>query len=91
MRPASTDGLSFRAYLTLEGGTTEYERILFDVGAEDEEQLPTSINGVEAAADEPVDVYSTGGVLLKKQVRRADALKGLPAGLYIVNGEKIAK
>ena len=91
VRPASTDGLSFRAYLTLEGGTTEYERILFDVGAEDEEQLPTSINGVEAAADEPVDVYSTGGVLLKKQVRRADALKGLPAGLYIVDGEKIAK
>ena len=91
VRPASTDGLSFRAYLTLEGGTTEYERILFDVGAEDEEQLPTSINGVEAAADEPVDVYSTGGVLLKKQVRRADALKGLPAGLYVVDGEKIAK
>ena len=91
VRPASTDGLSFRAYLTLEGGTTEYERILFDVGAEDEEQLPTSINGIEAAADEPVDVYSTGGVLLKKQVRRADALKGLPAGLYIVDGEKIAK
>ena len=91
VRPASTDGQSFRAYLTLEGGTTEYERILFDVGAEDEEQLPTSINGIEAAADEPVDVYSTGGVLLKKQVRRADALKGLPAGLYIVDGEKIAK
>ncbi len=91
VRPASTDGLSFRAYLTLEGGTTEYERILFDVGAEDEEQLPTSINGIEAAADEPVDVYSTGGVLLKKQVRRADALKGLPAGLYVVDGEKIAK
>ena len=88
VRPASTDGLSFRAYLTLEGGTTEYERILFDVGAE---ELPTAINAVEAAADEPVDVYSTGGVLLKKQVRRADALKGLPAGLYVVDGEKIAK
>ena len=88
VRPASTDGMSYRAYLTLEGNTTDYERILFDVGAED---LPTSIQGVKAAADEPVDVYSMDGLLLKEQVRRADALKGLPAGLYIVDGEKIAK
>ena len=34
----------------------------------------------------PFDVYSTTGVLLRRQVT---TLKGLPAGFYIVNGKKV--
>lgn len=38
-----------------------------------------------------VNVYNLQGILLKHNVDNADALEGLPAGLYIVNGKKILK
>ena len=41
--------------------------------------------GVEA---EIVDVYDLTGVCLRKQVRRADAVKGLKKGIYVVGGKK---
>lgn len=37
----------------------------------------------------PVDVYNVNGILIRKNVERADALRDLPAGLYIVNGKKV--
>ena len=42
--------------------------------------------GVEA---EIVDVYDLTGVCLRKQVRRADAVKGLKKGIYVVGGKKV--
>ncbi len=36
-----------------------------------------------------VDVYSVIGKLIKKKVRRADALLELPNGVYIVDGKKV--
>ena len=42
--------------------------------------------GVEA---EVVDVYDLTGVCLRKQVRRADAVKGLKKGIYVVGGKKV--
>lgn len=38
-----------------------------------------------------VNVYNIQGMLVKKGVVNAEALEGLPAGLYIVNGKKIVK
>ena len=39
----------------------------------------------------PVDVYNLQGVLLRKNVDRGEALKGLPTGIYIVDGKKVVK
>ncbi len=39
-------------------------------------------------SDENVSVYSISGVLLRNNVKRENALKGLPQGVYIVNGKK---
>ena len=41
--------------------------------------------------NEPVDVYSASGILLKRNVKNADALEGLGKGLYIVGGKKVVK
>lgn len=38
-----------------------------------------------------VNVYTVGGVLLKSNVKAADALEGLPKGVYIVGNKKVAK
>jgi len=36
-----------------------------------------------------VNVYSLSGRTVRRAVNRNDALRGLPAGLYIVDGQKI--
>lgn len=41
--------------------------------------------------NEIVDVYNAMGVMLKNQVKRTDALKGLKKGFYIVGGKKSLK
>lgn len=41
-------------------------------------------------ADDLVDVVTPAGVVLRHDVRRAEALDGLPAGFYIVGNEKVA-
>lgn len=38
-----------------------------------------------------VDVYTTDGIKLRDNVRHKNALDGLPKGVYLVNGHKIAK
>ncbi|MDE6355351.1 MAG: cellulosome protein [Prevotella sp.] len=49
-----------------------------------------SINGI-TSADGKADVYSVDGLLLRKDVALAEALDGLPAGVYVVNGRKVVK
>lgn len=50
---------------------------------------PTSIASVTTTDPEaPVDVYSVSGAKVAAQVRIADALSTLPAGIYVVNGKK---
>ncbi len=55
----------------------------------------TDAAGVEGIdtdmTDVPVDVYSMQGVMLRRDVNRAEALTGLPAGIYIVGGVKTVK
>lgn len=47
-----------------------------------------SSDGIATDPDQPVDVYNLTGIAVRKGVRFADAMNGLPAGLYIVNGHK---
>ena len=46
----------------------------------------TSIKGVYSTEMQPADIYTVGGKLVKKG---ATSLAGLPAGIYLVNGQKI--
>lgn len=50
-------------------------------------------SGVAAVAAEdtaaPVDVYNVAGMLVRRQAAPADAVKNLPAGVYIVGGKKV--
>ncbi len=51
-------------------------------------QTPTAIEQVKGlTADKPFDVYSLTGRLLRRQATTTD---GLPAGIYIVNNQKIS-
>jgi hypothetical protein len=36
-----------------------------------------------------VDVFSLSGQMLRNGVQRSQALSGLPAGIYIVDGKKV--
>ena len=49
--------------------------------------------GLQNQTVEPLraDVYSLSGVRLRKNVQTGHALDGLPSGIYIVNGKKVAK
>mgnify|MGYP007101841724 FL=1 len=49
----------------------------------------TAIKGISNGA--LVDVYDTNGVLLKRGVSSKDALNGMPCGVYVVGGLKVAK
>lgn len=48
-----------------------------------------SINDAIVLKGDNNNVYSVSGVLVRKNVKGDAAVKGLPAGLYIVNGEKV--
>lgn len=43
----------------------------------------------EAGSNASVDVYNIQGMLVRKQVNPAEALQGLPRGIYIVGGRKV--
>lgn len=51
---------------------------------------PSGIGEVNISKNEFCDVYTLSGVLLRKHVRKHNATKGLPKGIYIVGGEKVA-
>lgn len=48
----------------------------------------TGIAGIALDGDAVVDVYTAAGARVRTQVRLADALRSLPAGLYIAGGRK---
>ena len=54
-----------------------------------------SLNGQQTdiqqlkAQDAVVDVYDVAGTLVRAQVRMNAALNGLPAGIYVIGGEKV--
>ncbi len=48
-----------------------------------------AIGNVALGGNSVVSVYNMNGVLIKKNVKYQDALRGLPKGLYIINGRKM--
>lgn len=53
--------------------------------------VPTGVDEVSIdSTPTVVDVYSISGIMLRHDVAAADATDGLPHGLYIVNGKKVA-
>ena len=46
------------------------------------------INSVKDGNDEPVNVYDTGGKLIRQQITRSKALDGLAPGIYVIKGKK---
>ncbi len=58
-----------------------------------DEEVPeeaTLVEGLEVVLNDRVDVYSVSGVKVKSGVLRLDATEGLPAGIYLVGGKKVA-
>ncbi len=55
------------------------------------DEVITGVEAVEAEREGKVDVYTLQGVKVRGGVEAADALEGLPGGLYIVGGRKVAK
>lgn len=55
---------------------------------DDETNGVTNANALDSTL---VDVYTTAGVKVKRQVEMGKALNDLPAGLYIINNKKIVK
>jgi len=69
-------------------GTARPAQLMFSV-MELDGDTPTEIDSFDAVDNDvkPFDVYSIGGQLLRKQTK---SLNGLPNGIYIVNGRKVA-
>lgn len=69
-------------------GTARPAQLMFSV-MELDGDTPTEIDSFDAIDNDvkPFDVYSIGGQLLRKQTK---SLNGLPNGIYIVNGRKVA-
>ena len=76
-----------RAYLTLPAGQPVNTRALFFEG----DNTTGVAEAVAEGEDAVVDVYTLSGVLVKKAVKRSQALDGLQKGLYIVGGTKVVK
>ncbi|MDY6292928.1 MAG: C10 family peptidase [Bacteroidales bacterium] len=50
---------------------------------------PTAITTIGADGNEIVNVYNVQGMLLKQNIKAADALKELPRGIYIIGNRKV--
>ena len=75
----------YHAYVHSGAETAEHPIILF----KDVDNVLTGVEDVAAEGqgmteETPVDVYTTGGVLVRSQVVKADALTDLPRGIYIL-------
>ena len=75
----------YHAYVHSGAETAEHPIILF----KDVDNVLTGVEDVAAeeqgiTEETPVDVYTTGGILLRSQVAKADALTDLPRGIYIL-------
>jgi hypothetical protein len=89
----------FRMYMYMPKQATSSNakvRIQFMSLFDDEEVVTDVIDAVMTENgtlenDVPVDVFDLNGRLLKKQILRSEALDGLDAGVYIINGKKVYK
>lgn len=77
------DVVPFSFYCAYAGGLSETKAINYTVGD------VTAIDAVEVEAAANVDVVTVLGVVVRHNVPAAEATQGLPAGLYIVGGQKV--
>lgn len=77
------DVVPFSFYCAYAGGHSETKAINYTVGD------VTAIDAVEVEAAANVDVVTVLGVVVRHNVPAAEATQGLPAGLYIVGGQKV--
>lgn len=77
---------AYKAYLALpQAQASEINGFLIDTDGG-----TTGVTDIQAK-NIKVDIYTLGGVLIRKQVEAVHALDGLQKGIYIVNGKKIIK
>ena len=69
---------SYRAYLAANGASVKGLSIEMD-------DVPTGIELVNGEVETVGDIYTVGGQL----VRRNSTVKGLPEGIYMINGNKV--
>ena len=50
---------------------------------------PSDVEGIVWTRPEQVDVYSLDGRMVRRQVNRDEALRGLSSGIYLVDGRKV--
>lgn len=55
----------------------------------DDQYGPTGIAEVSSKSDAKVNVYTLAGQLLQKGVNKAEAVKTLPAGIYVIGNKKV--
>lgn len=81
------------------GWNTAYIDAALIKNADQPGEITVKINGnlstniqeaINDAQTGPVNVYSIDGVLIKKNVKASEAIKGLAKGIYIVGNQKIA-
>ena len=70
--------------------TWDDSRLLSDGIIKVSKVVPTGIKTVMASPGR-AHVYSVAGEMLRQDVPEAEALEGLPTGVYVVNGKKIHK
>ena len=75
----------FRAFVQSPSSFAKYISSVFTNGEAD------GIYQMELEDDTEVDVYTLSGTLMRKNVKRREALKGLSRGVYIVGGIKKVK
>lgn len=89
------EGLAFyRVYDTPEVILPAYRCYLNNTSSASVCKLPDAVTGITnvgVVKNELVDVYTTSGIKVRHNVSAGEALNGLPAGVYIVNNNKVIK
>ena len=70
-------------------GTIVVDQMYLTNNADYSPQVPADIAGVVENQPQRVNVYTLSGQLIRHQVYKEEATKGLSSGIYIVNGKKI--
>ena len=83
---AVTNMKGFRGYFTITDTSSEVKEL--SMTFDDEEVVPTAIDGMDIVVNDRVDVYTLTGVKVKSGVQRLTATESLPSGIYIIGGKK---
>jgi alpha-amylase len=51
--------------------------------------MSTAIHDIMVASDEPVNVYTLSGQLIRRGANMQEAMQGLSRGIFIIGGKKV--